>query len=76
MLTVSGRESSNSKQDSDTEMQGSELIRVPVKLTDTPEDPEPHGQEQENLPEQEEPDPNPLLRRSTRSRQPPEHYGQ
>ena len=57
-------------------MQGSELIRVPVELTNTLEDPETHGQEQENLPEQEEPDPNPPLRRSTRSRQPSECYGQ
>ena len=71
MLTVSGRESSDSEQDSDVEIPGSELIRVPVELT---EEPETQSQEPENLPE--EPGDNPPLRGSTRSQQPSERYGQ
>ena len=74
--SIRKRESSSSEQDSDTEMQGSELIRVPVELTGASDEPETQGQERVNLSEQQEPDPNPTLRRSTRSRQPPDRYGQ
>ena len=75
MLTVSGRKRVQTlEQDSNAEMQESELIRVSAELTTAPEETKTRSQEPENLPE-EEPDANPQLRRSTRSRQPPERYG-
>ena len=66
--SIRKRESLNSEQDSDAEEPGFELIGVPVE-------PEPQSQEPENVPG-EEPDAQPQVRRSTRSRQPPERYGQ
>ena len=66
--SIRKRESLNSEQDSDAEEPGFELIGVPVE-------PEPQSQEPENVPG-EEPDAQPRVRRSTRSRQPPERYGQ
>jgi hypothetical protein len=69
--SIRKRESSNSEQDSDAEEQGFELIGVPVELTAAPEEPEMQSQEEENPPDAHSP-----VRRSTRSRQPPERYGQ
>ena len=59
----------------DAEMPGSELVRVPVELPTAPEQPETRNQEPENLPENS-PEVDPPLRRSTRSRNSPERYGQ
>ena len=73
--SIRKRESSNSEQDSDAEEQGFELIGVPVEPTSAPEEPETQSQEPEDVP-REEPDAHPRMRRSTRSRQPPERYGQ
>ena len=71
--SIRRKESSNSEQDSETEMPGSELIRIPVGPTTALEDPAPQNQEPNPLPEPEQ-DPNPSLRRSTRSRQAPIRY--
>ena len=73
--SIRKRECSNAEQDSDAEMPGSELVRVPVELPTAPEQPETRTQEPENLPENS-PEVDPPLRRSTRSRNPPERYGQ
>ena len=60
--SIRKRESSNPGQDSDANMQGSELIRVPVELTAVLEDPELQSQKLDDLPKQEL-DASPPLRR-------------
>ena len=67
--SIKKRVCSNATQDSEAEMPGSELVRVPVELPMAPD------QEPENLPENS-PEADPPLRRSTRSQNPQERYGQ